>query len=113
MCGKEICGGINRSEYHLAKISRHEVVVCPASSPIIVYIANQSIPNIARKKDEKEDLRLELAARSQARSMGTTSVSGNPILFLILTSYIFHNALGILTFLCAKINIGGNLLLAK
>lgn len=40
-----------------------------------MHIANQSIIDIA-KKDEKEELRLELVARSQARGMRTASVSG-------------------------------------
>jgi hypothetical protein len=74
LCGKEIFGRMNRLKYHLDKIPGHDVNICPLSSLEIIHIANKSILDIARKRDQREELRLELANR-EARSMGTTSLS--------------------------------------
>ena len=43
LCGKDISGGISRLKYHLTKIVGHEVDVCPAVTPEVMCIANQSI----------------------------------------------------------------------
>ena len=66
LCGKDICGGISRLKHHLAKVSGHEVEVCPAVTPEVMRIANQSLLDMARKRDEKEELRNELASRTQS-----------------------------------------------
>ena len=60
-------------KYHLAKIVGHEVDVCPAVTPEVIRIANQSILDMAKKRDEKEEFRNELASRTQSRTMGGTS----------------------------------------
>ena len=73
LCGKDISGGISRLKYHLAKIVGHEVDVCPAVTPEVMRIANQSILDMAKKRDEKEEFRHELASRTQSRTMGGTS----------------------------------------
>jgi hypothetical protein len=75
LCGMEMFSRISHLKYHLAKIPRHEVDIFPASTPEIVHIANQSILDIARKRDQREEMRLELANKT-TRSMGTTSFSG-------------------------------------
>ena len=62
-------------KYHLAKVVGHEVDVCPAVTPKVMRIANQSLLDMARKRDEKEELRNELASRTQSRTMGATSAS--------------------------------------
>ena len=57
LCGKDICGGISRLKYHLAKLVGHEVDVCPVVTPEVMRIANQSILDMAKKRDEKEEFR--------------------------------------------------------
>ena len=71
LCGKEIYGRNNRLKYHIAKILGLEVDICRVSNPKVIHITNQSILDSARKRDEKKGSRLELATRSEARSMGT------------------------------------------
>jgi hypothetical protein len=80
LCKMEIFGRINRLKYHLTKIPGHEVDICLASTLEIVHIANQSILDIARKRDQREEMRLELANKTR-RSMGTKLLrgGGNPI----------------------------------
>ena len=63
-------------KYHLAKAFGNEVDVCPTVTLEVMCIANQSLLDMARKRDEKEELRIELSHRTQSRTMGTTSASG-------------------------------------
>jgi hypothetical protein len=70
----EMFGGISGLKYHLFKILGHEVDICPASTLEVVHIANQLILDIARKRDQREELRLKLANKA-TRSMGITSFS--------------------------------------
>jgi hypothetical protein len=56
LCGKEMSGGINCLKYHLAKIPGHEVEICPVVTPDVVLIAKNSILDITRKKNEREEL---------------------------------------------------------
>ncbi len=60
----EMFGGISHLQYHLAKILGNEVDLCLASTPEIIHIANQSIFQMHKKRDQKEEARLELANRS-------------------------------------------------
>ena len=60
-------------KYHLAKLVGHEVDVCAVVTPEVMHIANQSILDMAKKRDEKEEFRNELASRTQSRTMGATS----------------------------------------
>jgi hypothetical protein len=62
LCGMEMFGGISYLKYHLAKIPGNEEI-CKASTPEIVHIANQSILDMNKKRDQREDMRLELANR--------------------------------------------------
>lgn len=65
LCGKEISGGFSDLKiYHHAKILGHEVDVFPSYSSEIMHFANQEINAMNKKKYEKKELRLELAARS-------------------------------------------------
>ena len=64
LCGKDICGGISRLKYILAKLVRREVDVCPAVTLEVMRIANQSILDMDKKRDEKEEFRNELASRT-------------------------------------------------
>jgi hypothetical protein len=64
LCGMEMFGGINHLKYHLAKIPGHEVDIFPAATPDVVHIAKNSILDIARKRDQREELRLELANKA-------------------------------------------------
>ena len=73
LCGKDICGGISRLKYHLAKVVGHEVDVCLIITLEVMCIANQSLLDMARKRDEKEEFIDELASRAQSRTMGATS----------------------------------------
>ena len=73
LCEKDICGGISRLKYHLANVTGHEVDVCPTITPEVMCIANQSLLDMARKRDEKEKFRNKLASRTQSQTMGATS----------------------------------------
>jgi hypothetical protein len=64
---KEISRGISCLKYNLAKILWHEVDICPSSTLEIVHLANQSVLDIGKKKDEKEALKVKLAARGVTR----------------------------------------------
>ena len=44
-------------KYHLAKIVGYEVDVCPVVTPEVMHIANQSILDMAKMRDEKEEFR--------------------------------------------------------
>jgi hypothetical protein len=78
LCGMEMFGGINHLKYHLAKIPGNEVGICTASTLEIVHIANQSIFNMNRKRDQKEEMRLELANRYGSTSgVGEIQSSGS------------------------------------
>ena len=72
LCGKEIFGGVNHLKYHLAKISGYDVDACLKTTLKIMHVVNQSLLDLAKKRDEKEELRNELATRG---SMGTRSAS--------------------------------------
>ena len=73
LCGKDICGGISRWKYHLAKVVGHEVDVCPVVTLEAMHIANHSLLDMARKSGKKKEFRNELASRTQSRTMGATS----------------------------------------
>jgi len=51
LCGKNIYGGISRFKYHLAKITGFDVDIYLNSSPEIMHIANQSLIDMANKRD--------------------------------------------------------------
>jgi hypothetical protein len=74
LCGKKIYGGISRLKYHLAKISGFDVDACDKTNPEIMRIANQSIIEMANKRDAKEARKNELAGRN----IGTSASGGGP-----------------------------------
>jgi hypothetical protein len=54
-------------------------IFCPASTPEIVHIANQSIFDMIRKRDQREEMRLELANKNTSFSgVGETQSLGTP-----------------------------------
>jgi hypothetical protein len=57
LCGKEMFGGINHLKYHLTTIPGHEVEIFPVVTPNVVLIAKNSILDITRKKNQREELR--------------------------------------------------------
>jgi hypothetical protein len=63
LCGMEMFGGISCLKYHLAKILGNDVEICKASTPELIHIANQSIFEMNKKRDQREETRLELANR--------------------------------------------------
>jgi hypothetical protein len=67
LCGKGMYGGINRLQYHLAKIQGDEVEVFPLVTPDVVLIAKNLILDIIGMKNQREELR---------NHKGTTSYSG-------------------------------------
>jgi hypothetical protein len=44
-------------KYHLAKIPGHEVEIFPTTTPDVVLIAKNSILDIVKKKNQREELR--------------------------------------------------------
>jgi hypothetical protein len=75
LCGKEMTRRISQLKYHLAQVLRHKVEICPNSTPEIIHIANQSLLDMGKKKDESETVRLELATGGVARSKAVRSES--------------------------------------
>ena len=57
LCGMEMYGGINCLKYHLAKVPGHEVEIFLAATPDVVLVAKNSILDITRKKNQREELR--------------------------------------------------------
>jgi hypothetical protein len=78
LCGKKIFAGISRLKYHLAKIPRFDVDPCPKSTPEIVHIANQSLIDMANKRDATEARKKELARSIANRYSGTSASEGGP-----------------------------------
>jgi hypothetical protein len=76
LCGKKIYAGISRLKYHLAKIPRFDVDPCPESTPEIVRIANQSLIDMANKRDATEARKKELARTIVNRGSGTSASEG-------------------------------------
>jgi hypothetical protein len=79
LCGKKIFAGISRLKYHLAKIPGFDVDPCPNSTPEIVHIANQSLIDMANKRDTIEARKKELARSTANRYSGTSASEGGPV----------------------------------
>jgi hypothetical protein len=77
LCGKRIYGGISRLKYHLAKITGFDVEICLNSSPEIMRIANQSLIDMANKRDVAEARKKELELAN--RNTGTSASEGGPV----------------------------------
>jgi hypothetical protein len=73
-----IFAGISRLKYHLAKIPGFDVDPCPKSTSEIVRIANQSLIDMANKRDATEARKKELARTIANRCSGTSAFEGGP-----------------------------------
>jgi hypothetical protein len=80
LCGMEMFGGISRLKHHLAKIPGNDVEICKASTLELVHIPNQSIFEMNKKRDKREETRLDLANRygntsgvGESQSLGSHS----------------------------------------
>jgi hypothetical protein len=78
LCGKKIFAGISLLKFHLAKILGFDVDPCPKSTPEIVHIANQSLIDMANKRDVTEAHKKELARSIANRYNGTSASEGGP-----------------------------------
>jgi hypothetical protein len=78
-CGKRIFAGISRLKYHLAKILGFNVDPCPNSTTEIICIANQSLIDMANKRDATEVRKNELARSIANRYTGTSASEGGPV----------------------------------
>ena len=65
---QKIYGGIRRLKYHLAQINGFDLDACDKTTPKIMHIANQSIIDIANKRDEKEAHINELTSTNNEKS---------------------------------------------
>jgi hypothetical protein len=54
-------GGITRLKYHLAKISRHEVDICPNSTPEIMRISNKVLEDMGLAREYMEAMKAQFA----------------------------------------------------
>jgi hypothetical protein len=72
LCGVNMSGGICRLKYHLAKILRHDVGICPESTPEIMRIAFDALETKDKNKDEKAAKKNEISLRSS----GTSTTEG-------------------------------------
>jgi hypothetical protein len=73
--GKRIYGGISRLKYHLAKITGFDVDIYLNSSLEIMRIANQSLIDMANKRDAIEACKKELELAN--RNTGTSASEGD------------------------------------
>jgi hypothetical protein len=76
LCGKKIYSGISRLKYHLAKIPGFDVEPCKKSSAELVHIANQSLIDMANKRDATEARKTEIARTIVNRGSGTSASEG-------------------------------------
>ena len=74
LCGKVMFSGVYRLKYHLAKIPRNEVDICPNSSEELVVKATKAIKEYSENKKYTEVKKKEIASRS--RSRGSTHMHG-------------------------------------
>jgi hypothetical protein len=79
LCGKRIFAGISRLKYHLSKIPGFDVDACPNSTPKIMHIANQSLIDMANKRDATEARKKELERATANRYTGTSASEGGPV----------------------------------
>jgi hypothetical protein len=77
LCGKNIFARISCLKYHLAKILGFDVDACPKSTPEIMRIANQSLIDMANKRDAVEARKKELELAN--RNTGTSASEGAPV----------------------------------
>jgi hypothetical protein len=68
LCGKVMNGGVYWLKYHLAKIPRNEVEICPISSAKLVAKATKEIEEYAENKKYTEAKQKEMASRSKSRA---------------------------------------------
>ena len=76
-CGKRIFAGISRLKYHLTKIPGFDVDACPNSTLEIMRIANQSLIDMANKRDVAKARKKELELAN--RNTGTSASEGGPV----------------------------------
>jgi hypothetical protein len=77
ICSKKIYGGISRLKYRLAKILEFDVDSCINSSPEIMCITNQSLIDMANKRDAVEARKKELELEN--RNTATSASRGGPV----------------------------------
>jgi hypothetical protein len=111
LCGKRIYGGISRLKYHLAKITGFDVDICLNSSPEIMRIANQSLIDMANKRDaaeaRKKNLNLQIETLEQVPLRGDQYHNPTPQPHgpqLLQSAHQPHLSL------CRGQHLGGNLL---
>jgi hypothetical protein len=61
LCRMRMMGGITRLKYHLAKISGHEVDICPNSTPEIMHIANKALEDMGLAREYREAKKAQFA----------------------------------------------------
>ena len=76
LCGVNMSGGICRLKYHLAKISGHDVGVCPETTPEIMRIEFDALETKDKNKDEKAAKKTEISLRSSGTSAAEGQGSG-------------------------------------
>jgi hypothetical protein len=81
LCGEKMTGGVYRLKYHLAKISGHEVGICPNSSPELVVKATKALEEYAENKKYTEAKKKEMASRSKSstHTLGVVGVGSSEI----------------------------------
>jgi hypothetical protein len=66
-------------KYHLAKIPEFNMDPCPNSTAEIMHIANQSLIDMANKRDATEARKNELALSTANRYTGISASKGGPV----------------------------------
>jgi hypothetical protein len=74
-------GGVYRLKYHLAKIPRHEVEICPISSPELVVKATKALEDYTENKKYAKAKKKEMASNSKSstHTLGAMGVESSEI----------------------------------
>jgi hypothetical protein len=79
LCGKRIFARISCLKYQLSKIPGFDVDACANITPEIMRIANQSLIDMANKRDATKARKKELECAIANRYTGTSASEGGPI----------------------------------
>jgi hypothetical protein len=78
LCRMRMMGGVTQMKYHLAKIPRHEVDICPNSSPKIMCIANKALEDMGLAREYREAKKAQSARGGGGISEEGSSVASIP-----------------------------------
>jgi hypothetical protein len=78
LCKVRMMGRITQRKYHLARIPRHEVDICPNSTPEIMHIANKALEDLGLTRDYNKAKKAQFARTGGISKEGSSAVSIPP-----------------------------------